>query len=237
VTHPSDTRRYDYRLLSFDRQHVFGGGFVYDIPAVSRFWGGHRLSGFLFDNWQISGIATQVSGAPLELVVTASMLNPALRISGSYTEPPRFYLKRAPQPGPNGLQIDPGAFVIPPIGDTGPWPRQYLRGPGMNKQDISLFKNFPFGGEDGRYLQLRVEMFNAFNHTQFSSINTTTNLAVPDAAGGFTTGVPIFNNYGAAVITGNLRPAGSTEPLGRFFGEFNGAGSPRIIQLGIKLYF
>ena len=47
----------------------------------------------------------------------------------------------------------------------------------------------------------------------------------------------LFNDYSRAVITNNLRPAGSTEPLGRFFGEYSGAFNPRIIQLGIKLYF
>ena len=75
--------------------------------------------------------------------------------------------------------IDPNAFVLPRIGDPGPWSRQYLRAPGTHNQDLALLKNFPMGSEEGRYLQLRLEMFNVFNHTQFSSINTTTNLAVP----------------------------------------------------------
>jgi hypothetical protein len=236
LTHPFDTRRYDYRLASFDRRHVFGGGFVYTVPQFSRYLSGHRLARVLFDDWQISGIATQVSGAPLEPVVTIAGTNAGQRITGSFTEAPRFHLQRPPQSGPTGLQIDPGAFVIPAIGDTGPWPRQYLRGPGINKQDISVFKNFPFGGEEARYLQLRVEIFNVFNHTQFSGINMVTNLSVTNADG-LTTGNAIFNDYSNAVVTGNLRPARSGEPLGRFFGEFNAAASPRIIQLGAKMYF
>ena len=69
------------------------------------------------------------------------------------------------------------------------------------------------------------------NHTQFSSINLTANLAAPNA-----TGNAIFNNYSNAVIA-NVRPAGSSEPLGRYFGEYNGASTPRVIQLGLKLYF
>ena len=167
-----------------------------------------------------------ISGAPLELGSTGN----AQRITGSYTEQPRFYPVRRRQPGPNGLQIDPSAFVLPPIGNAGPWPRQYMRGPGINNQNISIFKNFPFAGESGQYLQLRFEMFNAFNHTQFSAINAQVQLALPS-------GAALFSDYSNAVITTNLRPAGSTEPLGRFFGEYNGASNPRIIQLGIKLYF
>jgi hypothetical protein len=237
VTHPFDTQRYDYRLASFDRRHNFGAGFVYDAPKLSRYLGNHRLMRAIFDNWQLSGIAAITSGNPFELIVGIEGVNAGQSITGSNTEAPRFYFRSPPQPGPNGLQIDPNAFVIPAIGGTGPWPRQYLRGPRINNQNLSLFKNFPLGGEGGRSLQLRFEMFNAFNHTQFASINSATNLAMPNAAGGFTTGVAIFNDYSRAVITGNLRPAGSTLPLGRFFGEYNSAHDPRIIQLGVKVYF
>jgi hypothetical protein len=238
VTHPYDTRRYDYRLATFDRRHVFGAGFVYGTPKFGRYLGNYRLARAVFDNWQFSAITTMVSGAPLEPGVSIMGISSAgQRITGSYTEQPRFYLARPPQPGKNGLQLDPNAFVMPPIGDIGPWPRQYVRGGGVNNQNIALFKNIPFGNEDAQYLQLRVEMFNAFNHTQFFSINGATNLAVPNPAGGFTTGGAIFNDYSKAVITNNLRPAGSTEPLGRFFGEYNGAANPRIIQLAVKLYF
>jgi hypothetical protein len=112
-----------------------------------------------------------------------------------------------------------------------------LRGPGINNQNISIFKNFPLGNEDGQRLQLRGEMFNAFNHTQFTSINSATNLVVPNATLGLAGGPAIFNDYSRVAITNNLRPAGSSEPLGRFFGEYNGASSPRVIQLGIKVYF
>jgi hypothetical protein len=60
---------------------------------------------------------------------------------------------------------------------------------------------------------------------------------VPTASGGFDTGPAIFNDYGKAVITNNLRPAGSAVPVGRFFGEYSAASSPRVIQLAVKLYF
>jgi hypothetical protein len=34
-----------------------------------------------------------------------------------------------------------------------------------------------------------------------------------------------------------VRPAGDTRPLGTFFGEYNAARDPRIVQLAVKLYF
>jgi hypothetical protein len=236
LTNPFNTRGYDYRLVPFDRQHVFSASFMYQVPNFSHRLGNHWTVRAVFDNWQVSGISSVTSGAPLELVVGIAGISPN-RVTGSYTEPARFYLRSDPQPGPGGLAIDPNAFVLPRIGDPGPWSRQYLRGPGSHNHDLALLKNFPLGQENGRSLQLRLEMFNVFNHTQFSSINTTTNLAVPTPTGGFATGNAIFNNYSNAVMTSNLRPAGSTEPLGRFFGEYNGASTPRIIQLAVKLYF
>jgi hypothetical protein len=49
--------------------------------------------------------------------------------------------------------------------------RNNLRQPGINNWDLGLQKTFSFFGE-GRGLILRADAFNAFNHTQWSSINT-----------------------------------------------------------------
>lgn len=99
--------------------------------------------------------------------------------------------------------------------------------------------------DKGRKLQLRLEAFNVFNHTQFSGINAGVNLVVPNgtAANGdqqFITGSGVFARYNEAIISNNIRgqrAADATRPLGTFFGEYNGARDPRIIQLGVKLYW
>jgi hypothetical protein len=244
-THPYNTRGYDYRLANFDRTHVLVVNYVYDLPKVGRYLGDNWLVKGVFDNWQVSGISQFISGTPFELGVSVSGVNSGQRITGSYTEAPRFLLRGDPRldGGKNGMHINPNAFIIPQIGFTGPWPRFYLRNPGVNNHDISIFKNFPFGGEGSRYIQVRVEMFNIFNHTQYTAFNTGVTLAVPDAtaARGFSTDqAKVFAAYDRAVITSNLRgldPADSTRRLGTFFGEFNGARDPRIIQLGVKVYF
>ncbi|HZV60090.1 MAG TPA: hypothetical protein VFF42_07090 [Candidatus Eremiobacteraceae bacterium] len=82
-----------------------------------------------------------------------------------------------------------------------------LRNGGMQNWDISLFKNIPLGAEM-RYLQLRVEAFNAFNH-------------------------PNFNNkhYGASV-TGPLTITKNPD-----WGTPVDTYSFRVIQLGAKFYF
>jgi hypothetical protein len=82
-------------------------------------------------------------------------------------------------------------------------------------------------------LQLRLEMFNAFNHTQFSGVNRATNIT--NGAG--QTGAAIFGNYTGLTVTNNTRPSGNTQAPGTFFGEYNGARDPRIIQVAVKVYF
>jgi hypothetical protein len=90
-----------------------------------------------------------------------------------------------------------------------------------------------------------LEAFNVFNHTQFSGINTGTNLAAPNgknAAGDqqFLTGNAIFARYNEVIISNNIRGqrvSDSTRPLGAFFGEYNGARDPRIMQLAVKIVF
>jgi hypothetical protein len=64
-------------------------------------------------------------------------------------------------------------------------------------------------------------------------VNRTTNLT--NGAG--QTGAAIFNNYTGLQVTNNTRPAGSTAVMGTYFGEYTGTRDPRIIQLGVKVYF
>jgi len=122
---------------------------------------------------------------------------------------------------------------VPSIGDIGPYPNMYLRQPAWWNHDISLYKNIPMGGEGKRYAQLRLEMYNAFNHTEFSSVNSAVQLTAPNGA----IGSGVFPSYPNLAITNNLRPAGSAAPLGQFFGEYNAARGARVIQVAVKLYF
>ena len=137
--------------------------------------------------------------------------------------------------GVNGDHINPAAFVMGGPGDVAPWPRTFIRNPGTNNFDLSLFKNFRITESKGRYLQLRLEGFNALNHTQFSGYNTSTNMTTSTGA----TGASVLSvaNFSTLAITNNLRPAGSTKALGSYFGEYNGTREQRIVQLGAKLYF
>lgn len=236
-THLGDPRGYDYALAGFDRTHFFVANYIWDLPKGSRVLGDNWLTRAAFDNWTISGISTVASGNPAELALSIAGQDAGNRLFGAYTngnlsgQQPRFYVSGDAQSAPD--RINPAAFSVPGINDQGPYSRQYLRNPGINNHDLSILKSFPFGGEGKYRLQLRVEMFNFLNHTQFSGVNRTTN--VTNGAG--QTGAAIFNNYTGLTITNNTRPAGNASVLGTFFGEYNAARDPRIIQLAAKFYF
>ena len=55
---------------------------------------------------------------------------------------------------------------------TGNAPRNGIRGPGYQKWDLAVFKNFRFG-EGKTYVQFRFETTNTFNHTNWASIGAT----------------------------------------------------------------
>jgi len=95
----------------------------------------------------------------------------------------------------------------------------------MQNWDMSLFKNIPLGSNEARYLQLRLEAYNAFNHPNFNDKNygVSTNGPWP------WTGNPSAplsmtknNNWGTNSDTYNAS---------------GGPGGFRVVQLAAKLYF
>ena len=123
---------------------------------------------------------------------------------------------------------------MPGVNDRGPYDRFYLRNPGFTNFDLSLFKNFPIGSGGKR---IDPAPGGDVQRLQPARSSTSSTLTTNVANGAGQTGAAIFNNYTGLSVTNNVRPAGDTRVLGTFFGEPNRTRDPRIIQLGIKLYF
>jgi hypothetical protein len=108
------------------------------------------------------------------------------------------------------------AFIAPPpslceVGNApficwGNTAKYNFRGPGINNWDMSLFKNMPFI-EGKLRAQLRVEAYNLFNHTQFTTVDTAARF---DPTGAQTNGT---------------------------FGQYTAAANPRQLQLALRLSF
>src|SRR5260370_24707989 len=67
--------------------------------------------------------------------------------------------------------FNPAAFCRPKMNDPGNAGKYDVRNPGVNNWDLALAKNFPIRSEK-RYLSLRWEAYNAFNHTQYAGLGT-----------------------------------------------------------------
>ena len=236
-TNNANPEAFDSGLATFDRTHYLVVNYVWNVPPAGKLLGDNRLARGLLNNWTLSGISWMASGTPAELTLTISGQDAGNRLLGTYTagnssgQQPRFYINGDPGSSPDAINT--AAFVVPGVNDRGPYPRFYLRNPGFANHDLSLFKNFPYNSSGKGYVQFRLEAFNVFNSAQFSGVNRTTN--VTNAAG--QTGANIFTSFTGLTVTNNTRPAGNTTVQGSFFGEYNATRDPRIIQLGVKLYF
>jgi hypothetical protein len=96
---------------------------------------------------------------------------------------------------------DPGDF------GRGNAAKDLFRLPGTNNWDISVFKNFNLARDGKVRMQYRLEMYNAFNHTQFTGVDTTARF---DANG---------------------------NQVNALFGSYTAAANARRIVMGLKLSF
>lgn len=152
----------------FDIRHHFHTDALVELPLhklTDRDGRGARLA---LRGWQFSGILTAETGAPLNVTqsTTYASTRPDYVGGNAYAADPEVTLQ----------YLNKAAFAKTPIGaggapaHFGTLGRNALRLPGFWNLDLALAKNLEF---TERYrLQLRCDMFNSLNHTNFSSITT-----------------------------------------------------------------
>jgi hypothetical protein len=194
----------EWGLSGFDRRHQVTIDYVYHLPDAGTKWLNNAVGRGVLDGWQIAGISRFWSGQPLTITSNG---NPGTTGGGVRADYIGGEIYPAQQ---TRLQwFNPLAFGRPADGTLGSTPKGFLRGPGINQWDISLFKNTRVG--DRVTVQLRLETFNTFNKEQFNTVNTGVN--VPNA------GQPV------------------TEATRGQLGQITSFRDPRQIQAGLKIYF
>jgi hypothetical protein len=191
-------------MAAFDQTQIFVANYQWDLPAL-----GNRLPNpvvkAIFDHWQLSGISTFASGNPTAVTFTSTALPD---VSGS-TIAARINVVGSPNAGPHSFDqwFNTAAFAVPAKGTFGNAAINSFRGPGFNNWDLAMSKEIPFGRNEVRRITLRVEAYNAFNHTQFATVNTAAQ----------------FNATGAQINSQ--------------FGQIASTRAPRVLQLGANLRF
>ena len=161
-------RAWNYGLAGFDRTNLVKLNWIWDVPKWKSAAAPLRA---VVNDWHLFGIATFSSGAPMEVGYTQSN---GASITGTPSVAARIVVNGNPHQfsGYGPLQaFNPTVFSVPAVGTLGNPSRNLMRGPGTENWDISLMKAIPIW--ERVHLQLRVEMYNAFNHTQFSAVSAT----------------------------------------------------------------
>jgi hypothetical protein len=188
-------RNFNYGVGSDDRTHVATASFSWLLPepkegALKQVLGG----------WQLAGIASYVSGAPLPYSAAGVNFNlqgtnelgqniDSRLYSGSPDIPTMPVVTCDPRENvPSGYLFNPACFALPAVGTNGNYNMPYMKAQSYKNLDLSLFKNFAIGGE--RKLQLRINAYNVLNHP----------IAFPDTGQNltmrFTNGVQSDPNFG-----------------------------------------
>lgn len=210
-------RQRDRAFSNFDARHRLVVTYLWDVPAPK--WQG--AAGKVVRGWQLVGATTFASGFPVELT-TDTVCDDAVNVAffGGWCRPDLVgsgsVQKSDPRSTANNQYFSTGNFTEPFGPDTDPTatfqslgtaPRSFFHGPGINNWDISILKNTYLNADETRYLQLRFEFFNAFNHTQFCAVCSN----------------------GAVGVNGNVSSSQ--------FGQATTTNPARVIQLAVRFVF
>ena len=161
VSNPYLGWKYDYGPSAFDIRNNFFADFVYRIPFLRQ--SSNRWLKAALGGWEISGIVSAASGAPLSIGVTGQNVSSVIQntsnrpnLSGHMSNPHTV-----------NEWFDTSVFSLPAPGTWGNTPANNVSGPGHDNWNLSFFKNFVFSQERPINLQFRAEFFNVWNHTQW----------------------------------------------------------------------
>lgn len=161
----------DYGRLGFDRTHNFVINWVYELPDPTK----NRYLGFIANGWQLSGIYRFQSGEP-ELVSCGVTGFGTVNLTGSSSgNSPRCVLIGDPKAVASKDDFhlfNIAAFQAPRVGSMGLETRRddlLVNAPPINNVDLSLSKKFFFW--ERMRVEVRLDAFNALNHTQVAFMN------------------------------------------------------------------
>ena len=165
----ANNRALDKGPTSFNVKHRAVISALWELPfGRGRGRGSNMSKGadYLVGGWNLTTIATFSNGLPILITVpnrTGSPFvghRPNRTCSGNLDSAD---LRK------NRQFIDTGCFQDTERGFFGNSDRAPISGPGLNQFDIGIQKEFSIS--ESKFVQFRVEMFNAFNHAQFRNPN------------------------------------------------------------------
>jgi hypothetical protein len=165
---PSNPRRLAAeRAGSSQPARQFFLSYIVDLPLGKAGWFGRSVGGFgqaLLGGWRLSGMTHFHSGYRFSVLSSGDPNNDGV----SDDRPDRLRAGKVPVPSIDAW-FDASAFAAPPPFSYGNAGRNILNGPRFANWDLSVIKQTRFS--DGDLVELRVELFNAFNQVNFENPN------------------------------------------------------------------
>jgi hypothetical protein len=238
-----DEFEYDYGYNNYDIRHTFNFSVLYTTRGTSM----------LKSGWSLGAIANARSGLPIQVAMNrpdlvyvdgagivwandAAGRTPVINVPGggaSRTNRERPDLVPGVNPyieSGGRLFLNPAAFATPLPGTFGNLTRNEIHGPSFSQIDLVVARKIPTGGRSNA--ELRLEVFNLFNQTNFALPNAILPSALPGAgeaagqANRIQPGQP-FNSANAGTF-GQVTSTVATT---------TGIGTNRQIQLGFRFNF
>ncbi|HLY63161.1 MAG TPA: TonB-dependent receptor [Terriglobia bacterium] len=199
----------DYSSTDIDIRQSLSINSVYELPfgQGKRFLNTGGVAGKVLGGWQLSGIASAMSGRPIDITIDRKAS--ALPDGNKKSQRPDFVPGQSLYASNQNINnwFNPAAFAEPAKGTWGNLGRNNARGPGYYEIDTALQKEMPV--TERLKLAFRAEAFNLFNHPIYGDPDSN----VSDGPGEF------------GVITSQLN-SGAT-----------GIGTSRRLQFMLRLEF
>ncbi len=206
----------NYGNSDYDARHRFAALYTYEIPVLSSIKDNFIVNEIL-GKWHISGTTALQTGFPVSISEAGAYQSGWCDAFGYYgcADNPNtssFHIQKMNPRAAGHQYFDTSSFSPEPVGTFGNVGRNFFNGPGYNYSNLQLYKDFSILRDNKAYIQLRLESYNVFNHTNFSE---------PDGN---------FGDSTFGQIESVIQPAS--------FGVSAGDPQPgRATQLAAKIYF
>jgi hypothetical protein len=215
------------------RRHALKGNFIWDMPDVRQEHPILRAIGLVVNDWQLSGVFTGGSGVPYDATYNYASGGGNVNLTGSPSYAARIVLNGDPGSGCSSdqyRQFNVAAYSGPVYSANGSRGDEsglnMLTGCPDRTTDLAIQRNIKLGGQ--REVQVRLDVFNAFNTVVYNARQAQIQWTSPDNQ------TTVLNNQITAdgqVNTARLTPATAGA------GAATGAQAMRSMQLQVRFRF
>ena len=204
--------------------------FIWQLPHFNGTGSAQKVLGPIVNDWSVSGIWSGATGSAYTPGFTYVGNGASVNLTGSPDYGARVVVLGDPGEGCSAdpfRQFNTAAFQGPAVGSVGLESGVgYLRGCFISRTDLAIARTIRLGRSNN--VQVRVDLFNAFNQATVTNRNSTAQFASPSS--------PTTPQNLPFDASGNLVDARS-RPRGAGFGVATNYQDPRTMQIQIRFAF